>query len=55
MAFVINQMRDDGNLEQHGGSGSGIKWLNARYVLKVENRIPACGIYGVVKFFKRIS
>lgn len=38
VAFEINQMRDDGNLEQHGGSGSDIKWLSARYILKVETR-----------------
>lgn len=36
MASVINQMRDDGDLEQHGGSGNDIKWLNARQILKGE-------------------
>lgn len=41
VAFEINQMRDDGDLEQHGGSGSDIKWLSARYILKVETRRTA--------------
>lgn len=27
-------------LEQHGGSESGVKWLNAGYILKVEMKRP---------------
>lgn len=27
-------------LEQHGGSESGVKWLNAGYILKVETKRP---------------
>lgn len=44
MAFVISQMRGDGDLKQRGGSGACVNWQNAGRILKVETRSPADGI-----------
>lgn len=46
-------MRDDGDLEQHNGSGSDMKWLNARYILKGETRRTAEEINKGCKILKK--